>query len=396
MAKILVVDDDRQIRGMMMRILTDEGYEVIEAANGSEAVEKARDALPDLILLDEEMPVLNGFDALKRLRRHEETESIPVVMVTVMAPLRGEQEALSLGVIHYLPKPWTTDIMKATIKVSLREGQSIAGEPADASQKAKGGQPGEQGGDPTALGDSTNQEVPLPTPPPVIATGDKLMAMEQLLGGGIPLGTLTFLEGASGAGKSVLCQHLTVGALHGGHCVAYFSSQHTTESLIAQMASIGLDVSDDLEENKLCIFPVDQPARDEDSEPFLAVLAQHIAGIIGEYNFVIADAITSLAESSDDREIISLFSNCKRLCRAGGTIILVADPYAFHGDTLQRLQAQCDTHISLWAESLGRRQVKTLQVHKINNTHLDADNQVSFDVRPKMGMNIIPISRTKA
>jgi len=141
---------------------------------------------------------------------------------------------------------------------------------------------------------------------------------------------------------------------------------------------------------------VEGPSRDEDSGPYLAVLAQHIESLVSQYKFVIADAITNLAESSDDRDIISLFSNCKRLCREGATIILVADPYAFHGDTLHRLRAQCDTHISIRAEALGRRQVKTLEVHKVNNTHLDSDNQVSFDVRPKLGMNIIPVSRAKA
>jgi len=394
--KILVADDDRHVRKLVMEILTDDGYEVIEAANGSETVEKARNALPDLILLDVEMPVLDGFDVLKRLRRREPTKSIPVVMLTVLAPLSGEQKAMRLGVDHYLPKPWSEDVLRATIRVALREGRSGVGEPAGAAQGVSGPKSDEKDDGATALGGSPDHGETLPARPPVIAAGDKLTALEQILGGGIPLGTLTFLEGASGAGKSVLCQHLTAGALDGGHSVAYFSSQHTTESLITQMASIGLDVSDDLEEAKLWIFPVEGPSRDEDSGPYLAVLAQHIESLVSQYKFVIADAITNLAESSDDRDIISLFSNCKRLCREGATIILVADPYAFHGDTLHRLRAQCDTHISIRAEALGRRQVKTLEVHKVNNTHLDSDNQVSFDVRPKLGMNIIPVSRAKA
>ena len=392
MAKVLVADDDRHIRELVMRILTDDGYEAIEAANGSEAVEKAREALPDLILLDLEMPVLNGFDALKRLKRHESTKPIPVVMVTVLTPLSGEQETMRLGANHYLRKPWSIDMLRATIRVALREGQSLPGELADASEEARRRDTDEHGVNSTELGGSSDQEE---TRPAVIGTGDRLTALEQLLGGGIPLGTLTFLEGASDAGKSVLCQHLTLGGLHSGHCVAYFSSQHNTESLNTQMASIGLDVSDDLEEDKLCVYPVERPTRDKDSGPFLVILAQQIEVLVSQYDFVIADAITSLAETSDDRAIISLFSQCKRLCREGRTIILVADPYAFHGDTLHRIRAQCDTHISLRSETLGRRQVKTLEVHKVNNTHLDADNQVSFDIRPKMGMNIIPISRAK-
>jgi len=396
MVKVVVADDDRHIRELVMEILTADGYDVIEAKNGSEAVEKARELLPDLILLDVEMPVLNGFEALKRLRRHESTKSIPVVMVTVMAPQRGEQEALQLGGNHYLPKPWTNDMLRATVRVAIREGQALAGESADASQEAGGAKSDERGDDPTALGGQSGQEDAPPPPPPVIAAGDNLIALEQILGGGIPLATLTFLEGATDSGKSVLCQHLAVGALHSGCGVAYFTSQHTTESLTTQMASIGLDVSDDLEEEKMCVYPVEGTDRDEDSGPFLALLGQQIESLISQYGLVIADAITSLAETSDDRAIISFVSNCKRLTRDGRTIILVADPYAFRQDTLHRIRAQCDTHITLWTESLGRRQVKTLEVRKVNNTHLEKDNQVSFDVRPKMGMSIIPVSRARA
>jgi len=337
--KVLVVEDDQHIRELMMRILTDDGYQVIEAANGSEAVERARDSLPEPILLDVEMPVLHGFDALKRLRRQEATKSIPVVMVTVLAPLSQEQDAMRMGVGHYLPKPWSNDMLRATIRVALRDGRSVAVEQADASQ----------------LGGSSDQEEADAPRLPFIASGNNLIALDQILGGGIPLGTLTFLEGTSGAGKSVLCRHLTVGAVYGGHRVAYFASQHDTESLISQMASIGPDVSDDVEEDKLCVYPVERSARDEDSGPFLAILAEHIEILVSQYNFVIADAITNLAETSGDREIISLYSNCKRLCPEGRTIILVADPYAFHVDAVHRLRPQCDTQISLRAETPGKR-----------------------------------------
>ena len=134
MVKVLVADDDRHIRELVKDVLTDDGYEVIEAKDGSEAIVKARDALPDLILLDVEMPVLDGFDVLKR---HEETESIPVVMLTVLPPLNGEEEAMRLGVNHYVRKPWSNDMLTATVRVALRERQSVAGE---------------QGGDPTASG----------------------------------------------------------------------------------------------------------------------------------------------------------------------------------------------------------------------------------------------------
>ena len=84
-----------------MDTLFDKGYDILESKDGREAVDIAIKEAPDLILLDVTMPFLDGFAVVKKLKENILTESIPVVMLTAMGALDGEQNALDLGVKHY-------------------------------------------------------------------------------------------------------------------------------------------------------------------------------------------------------------------------------------------------------------------------------------------------------
>ena len=84
MAKVLVADDERNVRLSLVYILFDAGYDVIEAEDGPMALEKACQEHPDLILLDVMMPGMDGFRVLEKIRENPATESIPVVMLTAL------------------------------------------------------------------------------------------------------------------------------------------------------------------------------------------------------------------------------------------------------------------------------------------------------------------------
>ena len=101
MIKILVAEDERDIRELVVDTLFDKGYDILESKDGREAVDIAIKEAPDLILLDVTMPFLDGFAVVKKLKENILTESIPVVMLTAMGALDGEQNALDLGVKHY-------------------------------------------------------------------------------------------------------------------------------------------------------------------------------------------------------------------------------------------------------------------------------------------------------
>lgn len=97
---ILIADDEARNLRLMEVLLLPMGYEVLKAANGREAIQKAREMAPDVILMDVMMPVMDGFEAVKILKQDEETRIIPVVMVTALREVDDRVKALEAG-DHY-------------------------------------------------------------------------------------------------------------------------------------------------------------------------------------------------------------------------------------------------------------------------------------------------------
>ena len=113
MRSCLVVDDSRVIRKVARRILEDIGYEIAEAADGMEALAWCRAAMPDAILLDWNMPVMNGIEFLRRLRAEPGGETPVVVFCTIENDLAHINEALEVGADEYIMKPFDGDIIAA-------------------------------------------------------------------------------------------------------------------------------------------------------------------------------------------------------------------------------------------------------------------------------------------
>jgi DNA-binding response OmpR family regulator/DNA-binding CsgD family transcriptional regulator len=118
--KILVTDDS-EVNLMIMRdILFDEGYDVLIARNGKIAIEQSLLHLPDLILMDWQMPVMNGVDALEILKKDSKTNEIPVIMVTGIATTAEHlQEAYIKGAIDFIKKPFEKIELLARVKAIL-------------------------------------------------------------------------------------------------------------------------------------------------------------------------------------------------------------------------------------------------------------------------------------
>ena len=107
--RVLVVDDDREIVDMTRLILESGGYEVVPAHSGEEALRRATDARPDLILLDINMPGMDGWETLKILKVDEATTSIPVAMFSIKLELRDKILGLQQGAFDYITKPFSVD-----------------------------------------------------------------------------------------------------------------------------------------------------------------------------------------------------------------------------------------------------------------------------------------------
>lgn len=121
--KILLVDDSNTILMMEKFILRNDPYELVSASNGEEAVHKAAEHQPDLILLDVIMPKMGGFEACRLIRENESTQSIPVIMVTTRGEAANVEAGWANGCTDYVTKPINAVELLAKVR-------SILGEPA--------------------------------------------------------------------------------------------------------------------------------------------------------------------------------------------------------------------------------------------------------------------------
>jgi len=122
MLKALVVEDEEDIKQLLLEELEDKGYQVLEAGNGEIALQRVSEEIPDIIFADVFMPVMDGLDLIMRLKENPETSGIPVVMVTVMNARATEAKARELGVEHYLTKPWEPGELDLILDQAMKSG----------------------------------------------------------------------------------------------------------------------------------------------------------------------------------------------------------------------------------------------------------------------------------
>ena len=128
MKKILVIDDEEWLREMIHLALKQKGFEVIEAPNGADGIERARKELPDLILCDINMEKVDGYLTLASLRNEAPTAAIPFILMTGLADNAGMRHGMELGADDYLPKPFTTDALYAAVDARLKKAQTVRDE----------------------------------------------------------------------------------------------------------------------------------------------------------------------------------------------------------------------------------------------------------------------------
>lgn len=128
MPKILLVEDNEMNRDMLSRRLERRGYQVIEAVDGQSGIDMTVSAAPDLVLMDMSLPVLDGWEATRRLKSSAETKHIPVIALTAHAMLSDRDKALEAGCDDYDTKPIEIKRLLSKIEALLggAPGDSVA------------------------------------------------------------------------------------------------------------------------------------------------------------------------------------------------------------------------------------------------------------------------------
>jgi DNA-binding response OmpR family regulator len=116
---VLVADDDEDIRSLVTFRLERAGYRVVTAADGKHALSLALEHSPDLAILDVMMPRLDGYELTRRLRQHEATKSMPVILLTARAQEADVERGFEVGADDYIRKPFSPQELRARVQAIL-------------------------------------------------------------------------------------------------------------------------------------------------------------------------------------------------------------------------------------------------------------------------------------
>ena len=245
-------------------------------------------------------------------------------------------------------------------------------------------------------GDIDEEEIKITSPyeqKDVLTSGN--VEIDKKMGGGLPAGSLTIIEGPNDCGKSVVTQQIMWGGLQQGFNIASYTTENTVKSLLKQMHSLALDISEYFVLGHLKIYPI----RVKGSEwiedvPFLKYIVNDLQKKQDE--IIIIDSLTVFVSHASESDILDFFTECKNLCDYGKTILLTVHDYAFGEEMLTRVRSICDAHLSLRMEEVGDRLIKTMEVAKIRGAQRTTGNIISFDIEPEFGLRIIPVAKAKA
>ncbi|CAG0984667.1 Alkaline phosphatase synthesis transcriptional regulatory protein PhoP [Anaerolineae bacterium] len=349
--KILLIENDMQLIELARYPLEEDGNTVIASTDGPAGLRAARREQPDLVMVDYRLPTQKGNDVAKTLRKDPATEHIRIIMIADESQLENLEIGPGSSVDDFLIKPFSPAELITKIKPLLKSDDDL---------KSK-----------------------------MISTGNA--DLDGKMGGGVPFGSLTLIEGDSGAGKSVLSQQMMYGCLVDKYKLSLFTSENSVKSLVKQMRSLNMDIMDYLLLDRLRIFPIETSRLGKEAPPTLLKAMKQEKG----REMIFIDSLTSSIPASSDREVMGFFEDSKRLCGDGTTVITIIHSHGLTRELLTRIRSLCDAHLQLRTEEVGNKLVKTLEVTKVRGAEQTTGNIISFEVEPGWGIRVIPINKAK-
>jgi archaeal flagellar protein FlaH len=349
--KILIIESDVQLVELARYPIEEEGYLVIAATDARDGLAKSKREQPDLVIVDFKLPTMKGNDICKTIRKDPSTDSQRILMIADESQLESLEIGPGSSVDDFLIKPFS---------------------PVELVTKIK----------PLLISDEDKQTV-------MISTGNH--DLDDKMGGGVPFGSLTLIEGDSGAGKSVLSQQMMHGCLVDGYKLTVFTSENSVKSLVKQMRSLNLDILDYLLLDRLRVYPIETARLGNQA---LLMFIKAMKNEKGR-SMIYIDSLTSSIPASSDKEVLGFFEESKRLCSDGTTVITIIHSHGLTRELLTRIRSLCDAHLQLRTEEVGNKLVKTLEVTKVRGAEQTTGNIVSFEVEPGWGIRVIPVNKVK-
>ena len=349
--KILLVESDVQLVELVKYPLQEEGYTILSSLDGRDGLAKARREQPDLVMVAFKLPTMKGNEFCKTLRKDPVTSHQRILMIADETQLEELEIGPGSSIDDFLIKPFSPVELITKLKPLL------------VSEEEQGAK--------------------------MISTGNH--DLDSKMGGGVPVGSMTLIEGDSGAGKSVLSQQMMYGCLLDGWKLTLFTSENSVKSLVKQMRSLNLDILDYVLLDKLRIFPI-ETSRLGVQAPTVLVNAMKNEK---SREMIFVDSLTSSISALSDREVLGFFEESKRLCADGTTVLVIIHSHGLTRELLTRIRSLCDAHLQLRTEEVGNKLVKTLEVTKVRGAEQTTGNIVSFEVEPGWGIRVIPINKVK-
>jgi archaellum biogenesis ATPase FlaH len=227
--------------------------------------------------------------------------------------------------------------------------------------------------------------------------------LAQAIGGGIRESSLMIIEGGPETGKSVMCQHIAYGILVSRSCaVAYYSTDHNSETLAEQMESMSMDTRHDLVTDRFRIYKIGTRDALRDAPKALELIVGHIKELPGRFKLVVIDSPSPFMSRVTPMVKVEFLHACKGLCKPDRSLVLALGTHVFEEKTLSRAYSVSDYYIKLKSQDvvleaghIDTRIVKTLEVTKLAGAERQWQPAVTFEIKPTIGIQILPFVRVK-
>ncbi len=216
--------------------------------------------------------------------------------------------------------------------------------------------------------------------------------------GGMPVPSLTLIEGPNDAGKSVVSQQLAFGGLQAGLTVRYITTENTFTSLMEHMESLAFSVTRKLIEGRFKITILHTQGLPWDAE-----LAGLYLGLMSRFiiedrtsKLLIVDSLTPVAAQASEDSVLKFFSELRNsMFKNRRCIVVTLHPYALTQDVLVRIRSMCDGHFNLSIKEARNKLARSLEVSKLRGAKMKSIGLLTFDVEPELGIKITPLTSAK-